>query len=83
MDTDKGLLGIYQTFGWLNMWVKVMTKKARTLDSVVLDSDIASQLETDIREFQNSGEWYMSKGVPYRRGYLLFGPPGTGKTSFV
>ena len=25
----------------------------------------------------------MSKGVPYRRGYLLYGPPGTGKTSFV
>ena len=65
------------------MWVKVMTKKARTLDSVVLDSDIASQLEADIKDFQDSGEWYMSKGVPYRRGYLLFGPPGTGKTSFV
>ena len=25
----------------------------------------------------------MSKGAPYRRGYLLYGPPGTGKTSFV
>lgn len=25
----------------------------------------------------------MSKGVPYRRGYLLYGPPGTGKTSFT
>lgn len=22
-------------------------------------------------------------GVPYRRGYLLHGPPGCGKTSFV
>jgi hypothetical protein len=51
MDLDKGLLGIYQTFGWLSMWVKVMTKKARTLDSVVLDTDIASQLEVDIRDF--------------------------------
>lgn len=65
------------------MWIKVMTKKSRTLDSVVLDTDIAQQLEADIKDFQNSGEWYLSKGVPYRRGYLLFGPPGTGKTSFV
>lgn len=65
------------------MWIKVMTKKARSLDSVVLDTDIAETLTKDIKDFQDSGEWYMSKGVPYRRGYLLYGPPGTGKTSFV
>ncbi|KAG6876014.1 hypothetical protein C0992_001369 [Termitomyces sp. T32_za158] len=23
------------------------------------------------------------KGIPYRRGYLLHGPPGSGKTSFI
>lgn len=22
-------------------------------------------------------------GIPYRRGYLLYGPPGCGKTSFI
>lgn len=83
MDQDKGLLGIYQVVGWLSMWVKVMTKKARTLDSVILDTDIAETLIKDITDFQQNGEWYLSKGIPYRRGYLLFGPPGTGKTSFV
>ena len=25
----------------------------------------------------------MDRGIPYRRGYLLHGPPGGGKTSFI
>ena len=27
--------------------------------------------------------WYVERGIPYRRGYLLHGPPGSGKTSFI
>ena len=26
---------------------------------------------------------YVERGIPYRRGYLLHGPPGSGKTSFI
>lgn len=48
MDQDKGLLGIYQ-IQWNWMWVKVMTKKARSLDSVVLDENIADTLVKDIK----------------------------------
>ncbi|XP_043541418.1 mitochondrial chaperone BCS1-like, partial [Chiloscyllium plagiosum] len=26
---------------------------------------------------------YLFPGIPYRRGYLLYGPPGCGKSSFI
>ena len=28
-------------------------------------------------------DWSIRTGIPYRRGYLLHGPPGSGKTSFI
>lgn len=55
----------------------------RPLESVVLDGDQANLLLDDMREFLSSQAWYHARGVPYRRGYLLFGPPGNGKSSVV
>lgn len=63
--------------------MKCQQKEPRKIESVILDSDIANTIVKDIRQFLESGDWYTSKGVPYRRGYLLYGPPGTGKTSFT
>jgi len=28
-------------------------------------------------------QWYAERGIPYRRGYLLYGVPGSGKTSLI
>ena len=58
-------------------------RRRRSLDSVVLDVGIKERLVTDVREFLSSGKWYAERGIPYRRGYLLYGPPGSGKTSFI
>jgi len=44
---------------------------------------LSGDIIDDIINFQNSSEWYINNGIPYRRGYLLHGPPGTGKTSFI
>jgi chaperone BCS1 len=41
------------------------------------------KLLTDVQNLFDQGtkSWYRSNGVPYRRGYLLYGPLGNGKTS--
>ncbi|PMD54988.1 uncharacterized protein K444DRAFT_538200, partial [Hyaloscypha bicolor E] len=38
----------------------------------------------NIKEFLYpvSRQWYSDYNIPYRRGYLLYGPPETGKSSF-
>lgn len=58
-------------------------RKRRPLTSVVLSSGLSKNLLDDVSNFVDSSEWYASRGIPYRRGYLLYGPPGCGKSSFI
>jgi hypothetical protein len=37
----------------------------------------------DINTFHENEEMYQQKGIPYRRGYLLYGDTGTGKTTVI
>ncbi len=40
-------------------------------------------LINDVDRFISHPNWYIDRGIPYRRGYLLYGPPGSGKTSAI
>ena len=37
----------------------------------------------EVKFWKSHEEWYRELGIPWRRGYLLHGKPGTGKTSFI
>jgi chaperone BCS1 len=64
-------------------WDYVKGYSPRVLDSVVLEPGEQEHLLQDVAQFRRSKERYGRLGVPYHRGYLFHGPPGTGKTSLV
>ncbi|XP_076254879.1 mitochondrial chaperone BCS1 isoform X2 [Rhynchophorus ferrugineus] len=58
-------------------------RKKRPISSVILDTGISERILNDCQEFINNPSWYTDRGIPYRRGYLLYGPPGCGKSSYI
>ncbi|KAG8807017.1 hypothetical protein FRC19_006919 [Serendipita sp. 401] len=55
----------------------------RPLSSVVLDDGVSEKVLADVHRFLGRKQWYAKRGIPFRRGYILHGPPGSGKTSFI
>lgn len=49
-------------------------------DNVVLPPEVQERLPRTTENFFRSGPRYRELGLPWRLGYLLIGPPGTGKT---
>ncbi len=76
---EPGIVDVYiPRWGY---WSKAGTFEARSLSSLILPK--GDWVIRDMREFLSSRQVYRQRGIPYQRGYLLYGPPGNGKTSFV
>ena len=66
--------------GW---WEQTGPLHKRALDTVICEDDAPQALLADLARFYDRRDWYAARGVPWRRGYLLHGPPGTGKSSLI
>lgn len=63
-------------------WAQLCSKPKRPLDTLVLPLETA-QLPEDVRRFFGMRDTYRQRGLPWRRGYLFTGLPGTGKSSLI
>ena len=64
-------------------WNSIRGKSHRHLDTIILRDGQMARILDDVTWFNGARSWYAQRGIPYRRGYLFSGPPGTGKTSLV
>ncbi|KAE8334406.1 hypothetical protein BDV24DRAFT_156870 [Aspergillus arachidicola] len=85
VNGDPKQVAVYEGFkvGSSFQWMQMASKEPRFLSTVALDQDKKRRVVEDLREFLDprTKSWYVSHGIPYRRGYLIYGPPGTGKSS--
>lgn len=65
-------------------WRKSKSREIRPLSTILMDEEVKQKLVNDVDSFLDpkTRGWYARRGIPYRRGILLHGPPGTGKSSF-
>ena len=64
-------------------WDSQNSNNKRKLETVVLQDNQLLKIKNDIQEFIENEEWYHDRDIPYTRGYLFHGEPGTGKTSLI
>ncbi|KAJ3416384.1 mitochondrial chaperone [Chytridiales sp. JEL 0842] len=80
---SKGLTNIFLMNQWHDTWVKACQRAPRRLETIILKQGQIEDIMKDIKRFQSSETWYKNLGIPYRRGYILHGPPGSGKSSLI
>lgn len=78
----KGKYSVSLLMGWGD-WKELKISRPRSFESIILPNGRIDAIMADIREFLDKEAWYRERGIPYRRGYLFYGPPGNGKSSLI
>jgi hypothetical protein len=70
--------------GWCeSVWSHVVFEHPKTFDTLAMDPARKKDIMDDLDAFRNGKEYYARVGRAWKRGYLLHGPPGTGKSTMI
>lgn len=67
----------------MGTYMLVDRKILRPLSTVYIPDEQKNRIIADVNKFLASRDLYQQRGIPYKRGYLFKGPPGTGKTTLA
>ncbi|KDP45451.1 hypothetical protein JCGZ_09700 [Jatropha curcas] len=70
--------------GWkATKWSHVVFEHPASFDTLAMATKMKEQIKNDLIKFTKGKDYYAKIGKAWKRGYLLFGPPGTGKSTMV
>lgn len=58
-------------------------RNKRKISSVVMKNNKNLEIAESLRHFIETEDWHLDRGITYKRSYLLYGPPGGGKSSMI
>ena len=79
----RGEVLVYENGDWEKDADLFRAIKNATFDNLVLPGRLKQEIQDDFRQFLNSRDVYERYRLPWKRGVLLIGPPGNGKTHAV
>ncbi|XP_074316335.1 AAA-ATPase ASD, mitochondrial-like [Silene latifolia] len=66
-----------------SMWSHTLFEHPATFETVAMDIEKKREIIDDLENFSRSKEFYARIGKAWKRGYLLYGHPGTGKSTLI
>jgi chaperone BCS1 len=84
-DKDDTTINVYSFHMKYEYWRKREARPKRPISSVFLAGDDQKAVVSDLTAFlaEDSKAWYQKHGIPFKRNYMFYGPPGSGKTSLI